>query len=75
MTGLSPSTTYARSEESTLATEIPLGPLRVVWVESGIQNWIAVQDSAGNGYYHFPLQSLSKKLHHDGNTSLPVGLA
>ncbi len=49
MTGLSKSTIYARIAEGTFPKQIPLGPRLVVWVESDIQNWIAVQVSAARG--------------------------
>jgi prophage regulatory protein len=48
-TGLSKSTIYARIAEGTFPKQIPLGPRLVVWVESDIQNWIAVQVSAARG--------------------------
>jgi len=47
--GLYKSTIYARIAEGTFPKKIPLGPRLVVWVESGIQNWISEQVSAARG--------------------------
>jgi prophage regulatory protein len=50
-TGLSKSTIYARIAEGTFPKQIPLGPRLVLWVESGIQNWIAEKVSAARGWH------------------------
>mgnify|MGYP006281926271 CR=1 FL=1 len=48
-TGLYKSGIYARISEGTFPKQVPIGHRLVVWVESGIQNWIAEQVLGARG--------------------------